>query len=747
MNTAAKTSGLLLQAVLDNATDSIVLIDKYHKVIMLNDVIRHNLRLIHGKTLAIGDDYREFVIDQNRELYTASFAKALNGETVIVEKETVNAGTSFWFRFKLKAVYDNDGDLLGILLTARNIDDTKRKEIDLEQTRHQLKERMKELSVVHQLHKILQNEEQTVDDIFKAIVNVLPQGWQHSGMCEAKIDFNGKVYKTDGYHPSAHHLRKKFRLNDGREGNIEIIYTGAIWMAAEPFIKEEDDLIGTVVNIIQMYFDKKAHQDALEHSETRFRSAFEFAAVGMAIVSLRGDWLMVNKTLCDMTGYTEPELLKTTFQKMTHPEDLPKDVEVLAELHSGKKDHYQVEKRYMHKSGTAIWVNVSVVVVKSDIGNPIYYVSQIENITERKTFYSELVKSEANLKSIFDNTQVGYLLLDADRNVVAYNNYFLTRYFQETEYMLKVGKNLLDLILPEKRDNLNKAMDVVRATTNPVEYETKYGNTGSESYFSVSISPILNDGQLIGYGFCALDVTNRKNMEMERQKMLSDLIRRNKDLHEFAQIVSHNIRGPLAAILGLTNMLGDELTYEEKDFILDGVSKSAHKLDAVVKEMNHLLHAKSETSEPKQKIDLNQLMKDLRSEFSSTIAHSQAIIECDFGIASEVTAIRSFLHNILYNLLSNSLDYRHKDRAPVIKVSTERMHEGVMIRFEDNGIGIDMEKHGSKIFTLNKRFQNTADGKGLGLFIAKAQVDALDGSIKVDSTPGVGSVFKVTLPA
>lgn len=724
-----------------------MLIDKYHKVIVFNDVARHNLRLIHGKALAIGDDYREFVIDQNRELYAGSFAKALNGETVIVENETQSAGTSFWFLFKLKAVYDNDGDLLGILLTARNIDDAKRKEIALEHARRQLKERVKELSVVHQLHKILQHEEQAVDDVFNRIVNLLPQGWQHSGMCEAKIDFNGKIYKTDGYKASEHHQRKKFRLNDGREGTIEIVYIGANWMAAEPFMKEEDDLIETVVNIIQMYFDKKAHQDALEHSEARFRSAFEFAAVGMAIVSLRGDWLMVNKTLCDMTGYTEPELLKTTFQKITHPEDLPKDVEILAEMRIGKKDHYQVEKRYIHKSGTAIWVNVSLVVVKNDTGNPVYYVSQIENITERKTFYSELVKSEANLKSIFDNTQVGYLLLDADRNVVAYNQFFLTRYFQETEYMLEVGKNLLELILPEKRDNLNKAMDMVRATAKPVEYETKYGKKGSESYFSVSISPILDDGQLIGYGFCALDVTNRKNMEMERQKMLSDLIRRNKDLHEFAQIVSHNIRGPLAAILGLTNMLGDELTYEEKDFILDGVSKSANKLDAVVKEMNHLLHAKSETSEPKENIDLAALMKELQTEFTSTIAHSHAVIDCNFSSVSEVTAIRSFLHNILYNLLSNSLDYRHKERPPVIKVSTERIHEGVMIRFEDNGIGIDLDKHGSKIFTLNKRFQNTADGKGLGLFIAKAQVDALDGSIKVDSTPGVGTVFKVTLPA
>ncbi len=326
MNTAAKTSGLLLQAVLDNATDSIVLIDKYHKVVVCNDVAIHNLRLIHGKTLAIGDDYREFVIDQNRELYAGSFAKALNGETVVVENETLSAGTSFWFLFKLKAVYDNDGDLLGILLTARNIDDTKRKEIALEHARRQLKERVKELSVVHQLHKILQNEDQTVDDVFNSIVNLLPQGWQHTGMCEAKIDFNGKTYKTDGYQPSVHRQRKKFRLNDGREGTIEIIYTGANWMAAEPFMKEEDDLIETVVNIIQMYFDKKAHQDALEHSEARFRSAFEFAAVGMAIVSLRGDWLMVNKTLCDMTGYTEPELLKTTFQKITHPEDLHRRV-------------------------------------------------------------------------------------------------------------------------------------------------------------------------------------------------------------------------------------------------------------------------------------------------------------------------------------------------------------------------------------------------------------------------------------
>lgn len=747
MNTTTETSQVLLHALLDNATDNFVLIDVEHKVIAFNDVARHTLHMIHGKMVTRGADYRDFTLTRNRVLFEELFARALKGETVVVEHETTTPDTSLWFLFKLKAVYDADGELLGVMLTATNIDERKRKEIALQRAQRLLNERVKELSVIHQLHKILQDDAQSVDEVFNHIVTLLPHGWQHSGMCEARIEFNGKAYNTKGYRKSPYRQSTPFRLEDGREGSIEVVYLGLTSSGAEPFIKEEEDLLKTVANIIRMYFDKKAHQDALAHSEERFRSAFEFAAVGMGIVSLRGDWLMVNKTLCDMTGYAEQELLKLNFQKLTHPSDLAKDVEALADLRTGKKDHYHAEKRYMHKNGSVIWVNVSVVVVKNDEGAPIYIVSQVENVTERKTFYAELIKSDANLRSIFNNTQVGYMLLDLDRSVVSFNQYFQTRYFQQTEYVLEPGKKLLDLILPEKRANLQKIMDTVLATAKPVEYETKYGSKEDASYFNVTISPIMNEGHIIGYGFCAIDVTNRKNMEMERQKMLSDLIRRNKDLHEFAQIVSHNIRGPLAAILGLTNMLGDELTYEEKDFILDGVSRSANKLDAVVLEMNHLLNAKSETTEPKTAVNLGEVMVELQREFSSTIENCGARIVCDFSAIEEVTAIRSFLYNILLNLLSNSLHYRHKERTPHIRIWTNRSIDGIEISFEDNGIGIDLAKHGSKIFTLNKRFQNTADGKGLGLFIAKAQVDALDGSIKVESTPGVGTTFKVILPA
>ena len=135
-------------------------------------------------------------------------------------------------------------------------------------------------------------------------------------------------------------------------------------------------------------------------SDSLFQSAFEFAAIGMALVSPEGKWLRVNRSVCEITGYTEAELLKRTFQDMTHPDDLDLDLANVDKMLAGSIDTYQMEKRYLHKKGNIVWVQLSVSLVRNKAGEPLFFISQIQDITRQKTSEQELAKATMEIRKL-----------------------------------------------------------------------------------------------------------------------------------------------------------------------------------------------------------------------------------------------------------------------------------------------------------------------------------------------------------
>jgi PAS domain S-box-containing protein len=149
--------------------------------------------------------------------------------------------------------------------------------------------------------------------------------------------------------------------------------------------------------------DASASADSwLAESEERFRDAFEFAAIGMALVAPDGRWLRVNPSLCRIVGYSPEELLATTFQAITHPEDLDKDIQFVERMLEGAMPHYQMEKRYLHKIGQAVWILLSVSLVRDGDGRPLFFVSQIQDISARKEAEARLIESELRYRIIAD---------------------------------------------------------------------------------------------------------------------------------------------------------------------------------------------------------------------------------------------------------------------------------------------------------------------------------------------------------
>lgn len=157
---------------------------------------------------------------------------------------------------------------------------------------------------------------------------------------------------------------------------------------------------------------RKASEEAFREDNARFQSAFTYAAIGMALVALDGRWLQANPALCELTGYSEPELLQRTFQELTHPDDLATDLDLAQQLMAGRLRSYQMEKRYIHRLGHIVWVLLNVSLVHDAQGRPLYFLSQIQDITERKQAEQALQESEDRFRQLYDLSPDGIVLLD-----------------------------------------------------------------------------------------------------------------------------------------------------------------------------------------------------------------------------------------------------------------------------------------------------------------------------------------------
>ncbi len=189
-----------------------------------------------------------------------------------------------------------------------------------------------------------------------------------------------------------------------------------IWVEASIHrIAGKGETGAAVITTIREIGARKATEDALRSSEERFRLSFENASYGMALVSTEGRWLKVNAVVCRMLGYSEAELLATDFQSITHPDDLESDLDQLHATLAGDIDSYRMEKRYFRKDGTIIWVVLGVSLVRGADGKPLHFVSQIEDITERKRTQDALRESEIRYRTLADSTSDLITLQDADR--------------------------------------------------------------------------------------------------------------------------------------------------------------------------------------------------------------------------------------------------------------------------------------------------------------------------------------------
>ncbi|WP_165836434.1 PAS domain S-box protein [Taibaiella soli] len=369
---------------------------------------------------------------------------------------------------------------------------------------------------------------------------------------------------------------------------------------------------------------------------------------------------------------------------------------------------------------------------------------QQKEIADRKMAEAELLKSQANMRSILGNTEVGFLLLDINYHLIATNKKFDEGFAKAMGVQFKVNISYLDQIHEQRRSVVSRFFETVKNNRKPAEWETGVEGPAGVFYFSISLMPVISEDEVIGFNMSATDITARKALEIERERMTADLVQRNKDLEQFAYIVSHNLRAPVANILGISALLQDDsLSAEEQSELNAGLYTSVSKLDTVVGDLNAILQIRREISEVKEDIGLAALVASIKENLRQLIAQNVATIECDFTAVECFYSVKSYIHSIFYHLIINGIKYRKQNAPCVIFIESRKEDNKLVLLFRDNGTGIDLEKHGDKIFGLYKRFHNHIEGKGMGLYIVKTQVETLGGTISIDSKTGLGTEFKI----
>lgn len=227
-------------------------------------------------------------------------------------------------------------------------------------------------------------------------------------------------------------------------------------------------------------------------------------------------------------------------------------------------------------------------------------------------------------------------------------------------------------------------------------------------------------------------------------EMNHELISHNNNLQQFSYTISHNLRGPVASLQGLFSLLNQKELGESNKELFTHFNNSIKALDSTIKDLSHIIELKNDVSSVRDKVSLAAELNQIKTLLQREIIEQEVTITHEFGV-SEFESVKPMVHSILYNLISNAIKYRSYERPLIITLRSQRIGNQIQLEVQDNGLGIDLVQYKEKLFGLYKRFHTHTEGKGLGLFLVKLQVESLGGNIKVSSKPGVGSTFTILL--
>ncbi|HZY79048.1 MAG TPA: PAS domain S-box protein [Cyclobacteriaceae bacterium] len=519
-----------------------------------------------------------------------------------------------------------------------------------------------------------------------------------------------------------------------------------IWVEGTIINMLQEEAIGGILFNLRDVTDRVTAEESLKKSQANISAIIENSNASIYSIDRQFRYISFNSLLKDSLKQVYGLEIKVgdhvfDFLKKLDPAEQDQWRRRYTEALSGNRVEFEKEIKFGdHHSFQSFSINP---IIEG------HYVTGLScfawDITPQKTAALKVARSEARFRALIENNHEAITLRDIGGQLL---------YASPSVYRMLGHRQGEDFDELAKQEIHPDDMEVIRhlyqnvKSSHGIAYPATFRlrrKSGDYIWLEGVITNLMNDEHVKGVISNFRDVTERKANEHQREKITLDLVERNKNLEQYAYIVSHNLRAPVANILGISNLLEmSELTDTDRQQSLEHLFSSARKLDEVIRDLNLILQMRQNIGEKKQEVNLEAMVGEVMSGMTS-IDINKVTISTDFKVPL-VSTVKSYLYSIFYNLISNSIKYSREGVGAIIRISSDLAGDRVRLCFADNGMGIDLDAHGESIFGLYKRFHHGhAEGKGIGLFMTKTQVETLGGRISIKSEVNQGTEFIVEL--
>ena len=488
--------------------------------------------------------------------------------------------------------------------------------------------------------------------------------------------------------------------------------------------------------------DTKTISNALNRTHELLENTMEVAKIGSWEIDLANQkltWSKVTKQIHEVDmGYTPDFNGKYHFiDDGLHKAQMEKVIN--ASIEKGEK--FDEEIRHKTAKDNTKWVRI--------IGKPEYVKGDIiglngiiQDVSSKRLVIEELQKNYQQIKQFIEQAPSAIAMFDRDLRYITASKQWYTDY--GIEGMQIIGKSHFD-IFPHIDLVWKEIYESCLEGANFKSDEEEFTRIdGKKQWLSWEIKPWINSKKEIeGLIMYSSDITSLKRAKTEAESLMQQLYDQNERLMNFSHIVSHNLRSHTVNLNALLKMMKEEFIEIQNSTYFEMFEKACNNIADTISHLREVASMNSNIDEGMIELNLNDyIRKAINAVKASCIEINGKIIN---NLTHEVyiKAIPAYLESIILNLLTNSIKYRQLEQQLVISIDVEISNEHTILTIADNGLGIDLEKFGSKLFGMYKIFHQHKDARGIGLFITKSQIEAMKGLIRVESEPLKGSKFSV----
>ncbi|WP_169513797.1 PAS domain-containing sensor histidine kinase [Christiangramia portivictoriae] len=521
-------------------------------------------------------------------------------------------------------------------------------------------------------------------------------------------------------------------------------------MIVSPLMDGEEIVGGK--GTLQDITEKKVNFEKLAISENRYKSLIQSQTNYFIRIDLEGNLTYCNQRYIDDFGWLYPN--HDPIGKNSLIDSLPSQYEKIMAL--GDKctrfpfKNFQLEIDKIGKNDTSKATIWDIVYLKNENGSGELQCVGID--------ISDRVKAEDENKfqaNILSKIGQGVVATDAEGKIKYFNAAAEKIYGWKYEEVK--DENLVELMFPDLHES-----DLLEEILEKISFEHTFSSQyhgrksdGTSFPVQVTMSGIVDQERNLNGVICIFsDITKLKKSENKLRELnknltsyTNELVSANKGLEQFSYIVSHNLRAPVANIIGIAEIIADEdIEPIMRDKLISDMLNNVQRVDTVVRDLNDILKVKADYNNSRELVDFQSLTDDVLHMTGSLISEDEMTVDTDFGSFPSMLTSKSYLHSVFYNIILNAIKYKHPDRELFLKISSHSDARFNTLTFLDNGLGIKLGKNKEELFELYKRHHHHIEGKGMGLFMVKTQLDLIGGKINLESEPNQWTKVCIQFP-